>query len=402
MRGGRFGAILFLSAIVLGACVHRVETKADLPPGPRAAAEPAPVDPNLTPADRTIRMDPVVIKASPAQVAISDLNDEELFAIGTAAAAAHDDTKAALHFERLADYFPASPRRPAALHRAGLALERMKDHAGALGRYTDAAKAYGDTPEGVESRFKAADQYYFLGEFDAAADVIEAMLAMNALSAARRAEAANKHAILLYQSGRLIDAERALRANIAQMQSELKSELSDGVLLSQAQFYLAEVFRTHFIHVNLDPERQTQDEMMQELEYKAELLLSAQGHYLRCIRMGHPEWATASGFRIGELYQKLHEQLVDAKVPSDLDGEQAEIYREELRKKIKVLVVKAIDIYEKTLSTAERVGATNPFVSQTREQLDRMKALMLRDDATASQPEPAKSEPAPAETPGKG
>ena len=112
-------------------------------------------------------------------------------------------------------------------------------------------------------------------------------------------------------------------------------------------------------------------------------LLSAQGHYLRCIRVGHPEWATAGGYRIGELYQNLYEHIAEAKPPADLNEEEADVYREELRNRVRVLVTKAIDAYEQTLAAAERVGATNPFVQQTRVQLEKMKTLLAGDQAAA-------------------
>src|SRR5690606_9439023 len=116
----------------------------------------------------------------------------------------------------------------------------------------------------------------------------------------------------------------------------------------------------------------------------------------RCIRVGHPEWATASGYRIGELYQKLYEQMTGASVPVDLDADQTAIYLEELRDRVRVLVTKAIDAYEKTLTTAERVGATNPFVNQARAELGRMKALLVEEapkdeSAAAAQTTPDQS-----------
>ena len=48
--------------------------------------------------------------------------------------------------------------------------------------------------------------------------------------------------------------------------------------------------------VKLDPASETKEQLMKDLETKAEMLLSAQGHYLRCIRVGHPEWATGERF----------------------------------------------------------------------------------------------------------
>jgi tetratricopeptide (TPR) repeat protein len=369
----RTGLLVALATAAAG-CVHHVET---------ATAEKPPAPP-LTKPDRTIYFEPVIIKGAPEQVAISSLNDAELYAIGQAAMGGGDNVKAALHFERLADFFPNSKYRPEALHKAGLLLERMKDYAGALSRFMEASKAYGETAEGAEARFKAADEYFFLGEYNSAIDLLEPLSYATYIPGVRHAEADTKRAVCLFNAGRLDESEKVLRKTLKAIQDELRDDTRDGYLPSQAQFYLAEIFRQHFLDVKLDPTNRTQAELLQDLEYKAQMLLSAQGHYLRCIRVGHGEWATASGYRIGELYQALYESMVDAKPPSDLDADQVDVYREELKNRIRVLVTKAIDAYEQTLATAERVHATNPFVQETRSQLEKMKGLMVKEQETAT------------------
>ena len=52
---------------------------------------------------------------------------------------------------------------------------------------------------------------------------------------------------------------------------------------------------------------------------------------------------------------------------------------QEVRKKIRVLITKAISIYERTLETAERIGASSPFVEKTKESLKKMRDLLLAE-----------------------
>ena len=389
---------LFALAALATACVHRVPTPVVLalpPPRPRPTTARA-----LTAPDRTIHFAPIEIKSSPASMAVDSLNDEELFAIGTAAMASGDNAKAVLHFERLADFFPASKHRPKALYDSGLLLEKMKDFAGAVGRFTQAVKAFGETTkDGIDARFKLADAYFFLGEYDAAQQVLQALAQAPEVTPLEQAQADTRRGIVLFTAGRLDEAELLLRKTIDFIHQDLADEVQDEYLPSQAEFYVAEIFRQHFLQAKLDPATSTKEELINDLEYKAQMLLSAQGHYLRCIRFGHPEWATASGFRIGELYQKLYGQMVNSKVPLGLNAEEAQVYRDELKSRIRVLVTKAIDAYEETLSTAQRVGATNPFVAETRAELDQMKSLLVQDGATAKT---APGKPAPTPPPAKG
>jgi tetratricopeptide (TPR) repeat protein len=375
--------------LAAAACVRRVETAPRLAAPPAtttAVTEPAPP---LTPPDRTIQLPPVEIRSSPQQLALSDMDDATLFAAGSRAMAGGDNAKALLHFERLADFFPASTHRSTSLYNAGILLMKMRDWAGAVGRFTEAAKAYGPTTqEGLEARFRVADAYYFLGEVDASLSVLEQISLTVEAPPLKHAEANTKRAVCLLNVGRLDEAERILR-EVLDDTKDLGDAVRDGYLPSQAQFYLAEIYRQHFLEAKLDPAGSTQEQLLNDLEFKAQMLLSAQGHFLRCIRMGHAEWATASGFRIGELYQKLYDQMVDAPLPKDLDEDQRPVYLEELRNRVRVLVTKAVSIYEKTLATATRVGATNPFIAQTRDQLDRMKKLLEEKPAVAPSPTPA-------------
>ncbi len=70
-----------------------------------------------------VQFEPVTVTAD---LELSSLNDEELFAGGTSAFAANDFAKAARYFGRLADFHPDSQHRRSALYNAGLAHERLE------------------------------------------------------------------------------------------------------------------------------------------------------------------------------------------------------------------------------------------------------------------------------------
>ncbi len=50
--------------------------------------------------------EPAVVEATPLDLDLAGKNDEELFAVGAAAAAAGDQARAAAAFDRLVDLFP--------------------------------------------------------------------------------------------------------------------------------------------------------------------------------------------------------------------------------------------------------------------------------------------------------
>jgi len=326
-------------------------------------------------AAREIRMDPVEITADPR---LERLNDEELFASGESAFAAHDYKQAARYFDRLVDFHPKSRHLRAATYDAGLAHEKNGDWEEALARFRVLADAPNGTGDALDAAFRVAEVLYHLGRHAEAIRILSVLCARTDLPPGDRLQAEVQRGVCELEDGQTDAAEATFRAALAEYQAVEDKSLVDDFYPTQAQFFLGEIYRLRYQTISFDPGKSV-DELSKDLEYKAELLLSAQGHYLRAIRMGNGYWATASGERIGGLYENLYEQMMNSPVPKELDAEESVVYRQELRKKVRILITKAINIYERTLETAERIGAANPFVERTRESLRKMKELLLAD-----------------------
>ena len=337
---------------------------------------------------------------------IAGFNDEELFACGTAAWQAQDYVRAAACFAGLADRFPQSRHWHDAMFDAGAAYEAQEQWQLALDRYRAVIDPQLGPSSDLDPVWRAATALYQLDRYDEAIALI-APLAAEPFGAEVRIRALTHIGVCKVEQGQLGPAEIDLRNALALYRAEdaRAEERLSTYWPAQAQFFVGEIYRLHFEAVALravdDPAK-----LGDELEYKAQLLLSAQGHYLRAIRMGNAHWGTAAGQRIGGLYETLYDQMTTAPVPEGMDEGQAQLYRGLLRRKVRVLVQKAIGVYERTLSTAERIGTRSPFIEQTQASLDRMKQVLLadaaRDEAEGiteddlEQP-PAKPQPAPEE-----
>ncbi len=323
---------------------------------------------------------PDEVKVSQLDLELQGKNDEELFAIGTAAYGAADYARAAAAFARLSDLFPRSRHDPAALFNAGLAYERVDEWRLALERFR-ALERRTQGPDAIEATFRVAECQYHLHELADAHATLDALSRRDGLSAADRVRALAQLGILELEQGRPEDAERTLRLALSTYQAASEDERLDEQFAAQAQYYLGEVYREWFRALALDPSKRDEETLQRDLEHKAEMLLSAQGHYLRAIRMGNDRWAVASGFRIGELYDELRTQLLDAPLPPGLDAEHALTYRAELHRRVRVLAAKAITAYEQTLARAARSGVDDlRFLSDAQGSLERLKAA-LADDA---------------------
>jgi TolA-binding protein len=332
----------------------------------------------------TVAMPPEEIRAD---LALLRMNDEELFAAGSSAFAAGDPARAAACFERLVTAFPESTHRIRARFNAGLARERMEDWDAARLHFSELANPLG-TGDALDAAFHQAEALYHLDRYPEAATLLGKISARTDLPAARRIEAQVQQGICQVDAGDLDEGEKTLRsALVASKEAADRGEPADEYITAQAQFFLGEVYRLHCEGVTFDPEAKA-DELSRTLEYKAELLLSAQGHYLRAIKIGNGYWATAAGERIGNLYEVLHRQMIDSPTPRELNSEEADVYRQELRRRIKVLLTKAIGVYETTVATAERIGTGGPFVDRARASLERMKQLLLAEADLPDEPPP--------------
>jgi hypothetical protein len=231
-----------------------------------------------------------------------------------------------------------------------------------------------DDPVTIE--FKLAREEHDQGKRADAAARLHKLSGRPGLPVLQRASALIQEAVCRIEDGARGEGEILLRAALDLIDAD-KDEPVDAGLPAQAEFWLGEAFRGAFRAQVLDPSAMDEKALADALEQKAQFLLSAQGHYLRSVRRGDGEWAAASGYRIGEMYEELHDQMVNAPLPQGLTESQRELYLKELREKVKNLVSKAIRIYEETLSTAQRVGAKNDYVEKTERALERLRKLLL-------------------------
>lgn len=331
------------------------------------------------PPRQEVHFDPEAVTADPE---LASLNDEELMAGGTSAFAANDFTRAARFFDRLVDFYPQSKHRREALYQAGLAHERLEQWGEAQLRFGELADGKKGTGDAVEAALRVAETQYHQERFSEAAQGLAVIAGRADLPVGKRLEAQVQQGVCELEAGQPERAETTLRQVITTYEGLPDKDEVENYFPAQAHFFIGEIYRLRYADVKLDPARGS-DALAKDLNDKAELLLSAQGHYLRAMRVGNGHWATAAGTQVGSLYEDLYEHLVHAPAPAELDAEQAEVYREELRKRVRVLLTKSINAYEATLEAAERIGSQNTFVDKTRKSLEKMKALLLADTDAA-------------------
>jgi tetratricopeptide (TPR) repeat protein len=345
-----------------------------------AACATAPRPPAATspPGAPSIRLPAEEVTVSKLDLELAGMDDEELFVVGTDAYEAKDWARAAAAFARIVDRFPGSRREATALFDAGLAYQQLGEWRLALERFQALARGW-EGPDALEASFKVAECHYHLQDLPAAHAALEAIAASPSLALPDRVRVLTQLGVVELEDGRPDEAEGTLRKALAAWSSVAEAERRalDPYYAAQAEYHLGEAARGRFLALAVDPSALDDRQLAEKLEAKATLLLEAQGHYLRSIRLGDARWAVASGYRVGELYDALRTQLLEAPLPPGLDEEHAQAYRDELRRRLRVLAGKAVGAYQAAVEFATRQGVDDlRFLSDAEEALQRLRAAL--------------------------
>ena len=169
------------------------------------------------------------------------------------------------------------------------------------------------------------------------AEVFALILQRKDLTADDKIEALGRRGFAQFKLKDLDTAERTFQSALAYFeQIELQERLQTDFYLGLCKYHLGEIPHERF---RAAPLRLPEKQMRVDMEEKARLLLFAQRQYIDTIKLGNPQWASASGFQVASLYEEFYDAFMHAPVPPELLGagneEKREIYFEELRKKIR-------------------------------------------------------------------
>lgn len=335
---------------------------------------------------------------------------------------------AAGYFERLIDEFPASSRVRLAHFNRGecyLAMKKGTPALEAFNAFLQTLPGGGDVDQiddpllqrlSRRGRFKKGEALALLERYDDVAELFDLMLVED-LSDAEHVEALTDSGIGHYMRGDIITAEyRFIKARRIHKRAAKAVRMTSKFHVAQATFYLAEIARTEFETFKLRPPTPEEIEarvakateegakdgdqegviddgqtpvsfaverlMGEQLEEKCQRLIRAQVAFLRVIREGHSGWASASGYRVGTMYEHLYDEMVSMPVPPDLTESQRELFREVMADRVSILLQKAIRTWESTAQMATRTDTDNEWVEKTRESLSRVKELVLAHKAS--------------------
>jgi hypothetical protein len=291
----------------------------------------------------------------------------EMFAEAQSKARGGDLEGAARLFDRVAAHEPNGELAAPALFSAGDAHDNLGHHQAAIARYRAVVEKHPGHELSRESALRCVRLLAYIEDFAWAGRFADRLLERRAeLRPIEEVVAYGGKALSLVAEG---DDVRALsfvergRDVIERNQLDQAGRVPRD--LAQLYYALGEVFRLRGERVRFVP---APANLAVTLEQRCRLVLDAQRAYSDTWRAYDAHWSSMAGFRVGELYHRLHEDLMELEAPAAADTTARQnLYEAAMRLRFEVLLEKARGMMEHTLAMAEREGETSSWVERARE-----------------------------------
>jgi tetratricopeptide (TPR) repeat protein len=308
---------------------------------------------------------PVIYVAPTIVTPKDDETHEQKFERARALLVDGKGAEAAPLFDQLASDPSAGPIVPLASFNAGVAWEQAGDREAALARFRSTAEKHPAGDVGKWAAIRAARLYAYLEQWSQLSAISDLLLSRADLTDVEKLEAYGAKALAVVEAG---DADAAEKF-IAKGRDIIDAlRLGEGGKLplevAQIHFALGEVRRVRgeaIVFVPVPPN------FADALERRCQLLLDAQSAYSDAMRSYDAHWAAMSGFRVGELYQHLHRDVMSIPPPraATTTGDKR-LFEGAMRLRYRVLLEKGLKMMEHTVMVGERTGEASAWIDRAR------------------------------------
>jgi tetratricopeptide (TPR) repeat protein len=298
----------------------------------------------------------------------------ELFARGEAALLGQRWREAVDAFGALLAGDPDGPNTPAALLDLGLAYEAQNQRESARDRYHELATRFPSDPNARTALTNACAIHAYLEEWTALVETATTLLARADLDDIDRMTGLGARGLGEVELGKTDRAARDIQDGLDIVERNHYGALNRlPVPAAQLRFALGELRRARSEEISLTPLSATADDFLPKMDARCSLLLSAQNAYADAIRAVDPHWAAMSGYRIGEMYRRLHHDLMEippvARAKTERDKQ---LHFGMMHVRYRVLLEKGVEMMNRTLALAQKTADTSPWIHRTEEAKEEM------------------------------
>jgi len=277
-----------------------------------------------------------------------------------------ENEAAAKELDQIVSVDPTGPTAAPSLFNAGVAYTAMGDLVTAADRYRKSAELDPSAPTAKTAWIRTSRLDAYLERWDDLLLVSEKVAQRPDLSALERIEAMGAKGLALVFLQRNDEAYDVL--------VKARNEIEDKKLgisgpppleLAEVSFAMGEVKRIRSEKIVFVP---VPADFGATLEERCTGLLDAQSAYTDAMRSMDAHWSAMAGYRVGQLYQRLHEDVMRAPPPPNATSvRQQQLWEGAMRMRYRVLLEKGLAMMKGTVELGERTGEASPWISRAKE-----------------------------------
>jgi tetratricopeptide (TPR) repeat protein len=318
-------------------------------------------DPKVTDLD-TIRIQ--VISRTPAgETEMTSVATADLFNEASAAWKNDQGDTSIASFRRLVAEFPDSSYAPLSLHNIAAIYDKRGDVVSTMTTLRELIAAYPSSRKSVEAHLYLAALLAERKQWRDAVSTLDQALARQNLTYADRVEALARKGYVQLELGQLDPADATLLAALTEWRKAPR--IDDPYFIAMAQYYRGEVAHRRFLAVTV----QLPDENLgKSLAAKESLAAAAYDRWREALGHRHAYWATASGYRMSQVFFELWEAAVKAPYPTAMSQAARPEYVVEVHGRVRTHLDKALSGHQMNVQLAEAYGVTTSWseASKTR------------------------------------
>lgn len=285
-------------------------------------------------------------------------------------------TRSAKLFRQVYELEPKGRLAPHALMNWGASEDRLGNLERALPRYQEVSRRFPKHGEASEALVRSARILSYLERWAEAGRTADELLERRSqLTPFQQLVAHGAKALALVTRGEVEQASFHVERG-RNIIDRLGLDRAGSVHRDLAQIYFAlgEIRRLRGEAVTFNPRPAA---FAVVLEQRCQLLLDAQSAYSDSMRAHDAHWSTMAGYRVGELYFRLHRDLMAVPPPETADTDaRRELFEGAMRLRYSVLLKKGLGMMEHTLAMAKRAREQSEWVTRAEDAKRRLERAM--------------------------
>jgi hypothetical protein len=255
---------------------------------------------------------------------------------------------------------------PPSLYNGALAHEGLGERVAAVERYQQLLQKF---PEHAVTRgagFRLSRLFAHLERWSDLAANADRLLGLKDLSVLEAIEAHGAKALGLVEQDQVDEAARqvGLARDLIE-QHRLGESGTPPIELAQTSFALGEVRRKKSEKIRFDP---MPANFADVLEQRCQGLLDAQSAYTDAMRSYDAHWSAMAGYRVGQLYQQLHRDVMAIPPTAKSDTlKKQQLFEGAMRLRYRVLLEKGLKMMDGTVRLGQRTGEDSAWIHRAEE-----------------------------------